>query len=322
MWNPYKYLLGVVALLLLPGMVWAQTRLELPEQVFPGQPFMARIVTDAPVGDVLVEWNGKSIPVPMREIRPAVQPGQTNAPEPPDSPDSSVSPGSPGSPNSPGQGGEWRGEVLLGVPYEQKGDSLSVRVTTVSPAGHNVYERELTLRERVYPEQHLTVKNKYVDVARENLDRHAQERKRVVAALGSMRAERLWSVPFLRPVSGSVSSEYGLTRFFNGKPRNPHKGLDLRGAAGTPIRACADGIVALAEEHFFAGNSVYLDHGQGVVTMYFHMRDIAVKPGQTVRRGDVLGTVGSTGRVTGPHLHWGLAVQGELVDPSPLLADR
>ncbi|MBG3878486.1 M23 family metallopeptidase, partial [Desulfovibrio oxamicus] len=122
-------------------------------------------------------------------------------------------------------------------------------------------------------------------------------------------------------VPGGVSSLFGLRRVFNGEPRAPHRGLDLRGEAGELVKACAAGRVALAENHYFAGNSVYIDHGMGVVSMYFHLSAMDVTPGQMVAQGQLIGRVGSTGRVTGPHLHFGMAVLGDMVDPQVLLDD-
>ncbi|MDR2695609.1 MAG: M23 family metallopeptidase [Deltaproteobacteria bacterium] len=122
-----------------------------------------------------------------------------------------------------------------------------------------------------------------------------------------------------RPVPGEISSAFGLRRIFNGQPRSQHKGLDLRGAAGTPVLAMADGTVALAEELYFSGNVVYLDHGLGLFSMYAHLSAIDVRPGQQVSAGQALGKVGSTGRVTGPHLHLGCYALGMAVDPTPLM---
>ena len=142
---------------------------------------------------------------------------------------------------------------------------------------------------------------------------------RVARALAIYSSRRSWTAPFVRPVEGGISSQYGLRRVFNGQPRGFHKGLDLRSPEGTPIKACADGVVTLADNLYFSGNAVYLDHGLGVVTAYLHMSKILVRPGESVRRGQVVGLVGATGRVTGPHLHLSLFAQGQSVDILPLL---
>lgn len=277
---------------------FAMAGVVLPASVTPGQPFIAEINSDMPLGDVFVEWNGKSVPVDMRHAAQAAPIAQ-----------------------SARGGSGWQGLVLLGVPYGHKGDSVSLKITTVGSGGYKAYDRTIPVVLRKYPEQRLTVKNKYVELAQKDLDRHNAERARVLKALGSMSTVRGWTMPFFRPVPGDLSSAYGLTRFFNDKPRSPHKGIDMRGAAGTPIHACADGEVVLAEKHFFSGNSVYIDHGEGVVSMYFHMSKVDVAVGQRMHRGEVIGEVGQTGRVTGPHLHFGISLQGELIDPTPLLAE-
>ncbi|MEM1250263.1 MAG: M23 family metallopeptidase, partial [Acidobacteriota bacterium] len=112
---------------------------------------------------------------------------------------------------------------------------------------------------------------------------------------------------------------FGARRIINGEPRSPHTGADYAANQGTPVLAAADGVVRLAEEHFFGGNSVFLDHGDGLITMYLHLHEIFVDPGESVTRGSVIGTVGSTGRSTGPHLHFGIRWRGARVDPAFLL---
>jgi murein DD-endopeptidase MepM/ murein hydrolase activator NlpD len=170
-----------------------------------------------------------------------------------------------------------------------------------------------------YPEQRLEVEEKFVHLSPQDEARAARETERVKALW--LRETRLrFELPLGPPLEGKLEgSRFGARRVFNGEPRSPHSGVDLKAAAGSPVLAPADGVVLLAEEHFFGGNSVYIDHGGGLVSVVMHLQRIDVHAGDEVRRGQRLGLVGATGRVTGPHLHFGVRWHGARVDPGQLL---
>jgi murein DD-endopeptidase MepM/ murein hydrolase activator NlpD len=173
-----------------------------------------------------------------------------------------------------------------------------------------------------YSEQRLTVENKeYVSPGQETLDRIGRERKEIDAALNGFRDIDVDEPALAAPVDGRQSSSFGLRRFFNDQPRSPHKGMDIAAGEGTPIEAPADGVVVATGDYFFNGNTVIVDHGQGLVTMYCHLSAIDVAVGDNIDRGEVLGKVGATGRVTGPHLHFGTYLGGTAVDPALLLTE-
>ena len=179
---------------------------------------------------------------------------------------------------------------------------------------------EFTVVDRKYDEQRLQVKNKHhVNPDEQDMTRIDRERVRIDAALGSYTAGRVPEFRMRPPVAGARSSSFGLRRFFNGEARNPHSGMDIAAPAGTPIAAPAPGRVLDTGDFFFNGNTVFLDHGEGVVSIYCHLSRIDVKPGQEISTGGVLGLVGATGRVTGPHLHFGVAINRAMVDPALLL---
>jgi len=169
---------------------------------------------------------------------------------------------------------------------------------------------------KAYEEQRITIKDKRkVNPEKRDMDRIIREKTAIQKAL------RHWSdadevdLAFEMPVDGPTSSPFGLRRFFNEQPRKPHSGLDIAAAEGTPIRAPAPGTVIDTGDYFFNGKTVFIDHGRGLVTMYCHMSAIDTEPGTRVTTGDILGRIGMTGRVTGPHLHWGVSLNDARVDP-------
>ncbi len=173
-----------------------------------------------------------------------------------------------------------------------------------------------------YPTQYITLKNKHqVDLTKADLERYYRDVKEID------RAKSTWSnvaAPPLHlelPVHGGwISSEFGLRRFFNKEARSPHGGLDLAVPVGTPVRAPAAGVVLETENFFFTGNTIFLDHGQGLITMYCHLSRFNVKPGDHVRRGQLIAESGATGRITGPHLHWSVILNRDLVDPAAFIS--
>jgi len=173
----------------------------------------------------------------------------------------------------------------------------------------------VTVEYKKYDEQHLTIKNK------RKVNPNAEDSKRIAAeSTRKRKARKQYSetepkVEFIWPVTGRISSIYGLRRFFNEQERRPHSGLDIAADEGTPIKATADGTVIDAGDFFFSGNMIYLDHGQGIISLYAHLSAIAVKSGDVVKQGDIIGKVGQTGRVTGPHLHFAIYANQTLIDP-------
>jgi len=208
-------------------------------------------------------------------------------------------------------GDRWLAAV--GIPLDTPTGELAIRVNTA---------RDITfeVRDHAYREQRLTVKNKkYVSPDAAQLERIGRERDVIDSALGAWRDVDIGALALAAPVDGRRSSSFGLRRFFNDQPRAPHKGMDIAAPAGTGIAAPGSGIVTATGDYFFNGKTVIIDHGQGFVTMYCHLSEIGVNEGQQVETGDPIGAVGATGRVTGPHLHFGTYLNGTAVDPALLL---
>lgn len=173
-----------------------------------------------------------------------------------------------------------------------------------------------------YREQHLEVAPGYVSLSEENLARVGQERKIIDAALNNWREIPLDGVSLIKPVDGPHSSSFGSRRFFNGEARSPHSGMDIAANSGVPVLAPRAGRVTATGDYYFNGNTVIVDHGQGLISMYCHLSKIGVAAGQEIARGENLGLVGATGRVTGAHLHFGTYLNGNAVDPALLLEPR
>lgn len=168
-----------------------------------------------------------------------------------------------------------------------------------------------------YAEQRITLKNQQqVNPNAENLARIERELAEQTRAYRQFSPRQPSNLLFDKPVNGPLSSPFGLRRFFNGEERNPHAGLDFAANRGTPIKAPAAGRVILIGDYFFNGKTVFVDHGQGLISMFCHLSEIGVKVGDELPRGGVLGKVGATGRATGPHLHWNLSLNDARIDPA------
>lgn len=205
--------------------------------------------------------------------------------------------------------------AVVGIPLTVKPGQEQVQVKD----GGGTRQMAFTVGAKDYVAQHITLKNRrQVDPNPDDLKRIERELAEQVEAYRGFRAGVTPSNLILdRPVDGGrLSSPFGLRRFFNGQERNPHSGLDFAVPAGTPIKAPAAGVVVLVGDYFFNGKTVFLDHGQGFVSMFCHMSAISVKVGDEVPRGGVVGKVGATGRATGPHLHWNVSLNDARIDPA------
>ncbi|MEH6347015.1 MAG: peptidoglycan DD-metalloendopeptidase family protein [Bermanella sp.] len=176
------------------------------------------------------------------------------------------------------------------------------------------------VKNKDYPEQHITLKtNKHVDLSAADLKRHKGEKKQATQVFKAFDTSQAPDLAFMKPVKGPYSSLFGLKRFFNEKPRNPHSGLDIAAPTGTKVLTPSPGKVVLTGNFFFNGKVVYVDHGLGLISMFCHLNEIDVKVGEALVKGQPLGKVGATGRVTGAHLHWSVSLNNARVDPMELL---
>lgn len=214
--------------------------------------------------------------------------------------------------------------VHLGMPVPAKGQqNIDIRASIIYSNYIASQAQLLTIEAEpvAWYEHNLSVEPKFVTPPKTVLKKIAQDRKESRAIFERIRLDKPTEFPLQRPVKGTISGSFAAHRVFNNERRPPHMGTDMRGAIGTPILAVADGEVALAANHYYAGNVIYLDHGQGIVSMYGHLSAFNVKTGDIVKKGQHIGDVGATGRVTGPHLHMSLYMQGVGVDIMPLFHD-
>jgi murein DD-endopeptidase MepM/ murein hydrolase activator NlpD len=214
--------------------------------------------------------------------------------------------------------GVW--QALVGIDLDQKPGNYTVTVEAHAGADTLRGEETLVVRPRTFATRTLRVDPEFVNPGEALLARIESDAVFLRDVMERSAPERLWRAPFVRPVPDPANSRFGTRSVFNGEVRRPHGGADFLSAAGTPVRAPNAGRVAAARDLFFTGNTVVVDHGLGVVSLLAHLSAMDVQEGQTVAAGQIVGRVGATGRVTGPHLHWGVTVAGARVDPLSVLA--
>ncbi len=220
----------------------------------------------------------------------------------------------------PGFAGPDGSGVLMGVDMEAAPGAQEFVVERRTPDGVTVVTRGLvTVEKTPFKSQELSLPDKQVDLDSDTLRRVESEQQAMLAAMQPVTPRR-WEGEFVMPTEGSVQHTFGRRRVINGQARNPHTGEDISAPQGAPVAAINHGTVRLVADQFFSGKSVVLDHGLGLYSMYFHLSDVAVRVGDRVTKAQVIGAVGATGRASGPHLHWGVRLNGARVNPLSLNA--
>jgi murein DD-endopeptidase MepM/ murein hydrolase activator NlpD len=211
--------------------------------------------------------------------------------------------------------------TVLGVDLDTPSGSYPIEVVFTYDDGRQRLSAEtIEVEGKSFPTTELTVEPGFVQLSPENQERAARESREIGAVYATLTPGVHWQESFEVPIPGATGGRnFGHRRVFNGEPRAPHSGADLSATTGTEIHASNSGRVVLAKDFFFNGNAVFIDHGLGVYTMYLHLSEILVGVGELVERGQVVGLAGATGRVTGPHLHWGARILDARVDPFSLL---
>lgn len=177
-----------------------------------------------------------------------------------------------------------------------------------------IFEKNIKILPASFGLQRLTLPKEKVDLSPEILNRVGIEQARL-AELWTVINEKLWNGRFIMPVNGSITSAFGVRRIINKEEKSPHSGIDIKADEGTPIAAPNNGRTALIDDQFFGGKTLVLDHGYGIYSIFHHLSKITVSEGQLVKRGEIIGNTGATGRATGPNLHWGIRLQGERINP-------
>ena len=209
---------------------------------------------------------------------------------------------------------------LIGIPLSASAEKTIVELEWTDSRGRYATKVPLQIVDGNYKSETLRVEPGQITLSKKNPERVAREKKEIQRIYANSRNTRLWYGSFEKPLAGDTTSAFGTSRLFNGQHRSYHRGIDLRAGVGTPVKVSNSGFVRLARNLFYSGDIVIVDHGLGVFTNYAHLSKIEVMEGQYIARGDPIGLTGSTGRVSGPHLHWGVKVNGVYVDPLQFLS--
>jgi len=257
--------------------------LVVPQAVAVGSPFLVELSSPGKLEAVEIEWS-------ERFIRPSIAHTEDT----------------------------YNALTLLGTGMNAEPGVRSIQVRARVAGRNRTYQKFVDILPKDFPQEALSVAPQMNKPPKEI---HGRIKRELAAMRGALRTDspqRLWEIPFHRPVPGIMLSRFGLRRTFNNETKRRHTGLDFRAPEGTPIEAVAAGKVVLVGEYYLPGNTVVIDHGNGVVSMAMHMSKVMVKVGEWVERGQAYGRSGATGRVTGAHLHLSIAVHGVTVDPEPL----
>jgi len=266
----------------------AGAQLLCPAEAGLGEPFVVRVRSSKAFSSATVSFLKRSAPLEVRRVA--------------------------------GEGGKapviWEAVALVGT--DVLGTATGQKEILVRLGKGRTLRAVIHIRRVKRPTESLDLSPEMVNPPASELPRIAAERAQAQAVLAMTSPKLLFRLPFTRPVPGELSSMYGIGRVLNGQPRAPHRGLDLEAEVGQPVVAAADGHVVLVGDFYYAGRCIYVDHGQGVFSMYFHLSEQRVENGQKVSAGEVIGLAGATGRSTRSHLHFGVSTLGRLVDPAPL----
>lgn len=210
--------------------------------------------------------------------------------------------------------------ALIAIPYYQKFDNYKISVTYIKNKQRVHNSIDIEVIDGKYKSEIIKVSKSKVTPNKKNQKRAKKERNEAIAIYNSTSPKLLWKKDFIHPIDTKVTSNFGNKRVYNNIIKSFHGGTDFRAAIGTPIKAVNDGIIKISKNRFYAGNSIVIDHGHGVYSCYYHLSKLHFKVGQKVKRGDIVGLSGNTGRVTGPHLHFSMWTNGILVDPMQLIS--